>query len=130
MLDGMKAMGALAGLMKNKDKMEAAGKRVRDKMERTRCTGEAGGGAARAVVTGTMRVETVELSPALVAGLGGMAGIGGDAKTQEMAGMLIAEAVNSALRQAQERMREAVNVEAKELGMEGVVPDLSRLLGQ
>jgi len=124
MFDNMKMMSALAGLMKNKDKVKEAGERVKLKMEETRVTGEAGGGAARATVTGTMRVVEVELSPALVLGMAA------DDKTRGLAGSLIAEAVNDGIRQAQARMKIAVDEEAKALGFEGGMPDLPGLLGR
>lgn len=123
MLENMKVMGALAGLMKNKDGLAEASRRVREKMDATRVTGTAGGGAAVAVVTGSMRVVSVELSPALVMGMAG------DAKTHELAGGLIAEAVNSAMKQAQQQLQEAVRVEAKALGLEGMLPELSKMMG-
>jgi len=124
MLDNMKLMATLAGLMKNKDKVKAAGDRIKDKAQAVRATGEAGGGAARATVDGKMTVLSVELSPALI---GGMAA---DDKTRDLAGSLIAEAVNNALRQAQQRMKAAIDEEAKALGFEGGLPDLPLGLGQ
>ncbi|CAG1006123.1 Nucleoid-associated protein [Phycisphaerales bacterium] len=123
MLENMKMMGALAGLMKNKEGLQEASRRVREKMESTRVTGEAGGGAAIAVVTGSMRVVSVELSPALVTGMAG------DPKTHELAAGLIADAVNSALGRAQQRLQEAVRVEARALGLEGMLPELSKMMG-
>lgn len=123
MFDNLKAMSALAGLMKNKDQLKAAGERVRTKMESTRVTAEAGGGAARVTVNGKMRVLDVELSPALVMGMAA------DNKTHQLAGSLIAEAVNNAIANAQLKMKEAMDAEAKELGLEGVLPDLGKMLG-
>lgn len=125
MFDSMKNLGALAGLMKNQDKIKSAGERVRAKMEATRVTGEAGAGAARAIVTGTLKVVSVELAPALVMGMAS------DAKTHELASSLIAEAVNNALTQAQLKMKEAIDVEAKDLGIDGLIPSggLGGLLG-
>ncbi len=120
MFDKLKTMGALAGLMKNREGLKQAGDRVKTKMESTRCTGQAGGGAARAVVTGKMQVLEVELSPALVNGMAA------DDKTRALAGNLIAEAVNDALRQAQQRLHEAVKAEAQALGL-GDIGDLEGL---
>ncbi|GJQ29459.1 MAG: hypothetical protein HBSAPP03_13430 [Phycisphaerae bacterium] len=119
----MKMLGALAGLMKNKDKVQEAARRTRAKLESTRVVGEAGGGAARAVVRGTMMVERVELSPALLTGMAA------DERTRELAAGLIAQAVNAGLVQARQRLHEAINAEAKELGLEGVVPDLANFMG-
>jgi DNA-binding protein YbaB len=121
MFDNMKMMAALAGLMKNKDKLQAAGERVKSKAEALRITSDAGSGAARATVNGAMRVISVELSPALVMGMAA------DAKTHTLAASLIAEAVNDALRQAQARMKEAVDIEAKELGFENGLPGIPGL---
>ncbi|MBL9001699.1 MAG: YbaB/EbfC family nucleoid-associated protein [Phycisphaerae bacterium] len=122
MFDNLKSLGALAGLMKNKDKLREAGDRVRAKMEATRVIGEAGSGAARAVATGTMRILEVELAPGLVMGMAA------DEQTRALAGGLIAEAVNEALRRAQVVMREAMEEEARALGLDGV-PGMEHLLG-
>ncbi|HLO41283.1 MAG TPA: YbaB/EbfC family nucleoid-associated protein [Phycisphaerales bacterium] len=111
MFDKLKAMGALAGLMKNREALRAAGDRVKEKMDRTRCSGEAGGGAVRAVVSGKMEVVEITITPALASGMAA------DPKTRELAGGLIAEAINVGLRQAQERLQEAVKTEAEALGL-------------
>jgi DNA-binding protein YbaB len=107
--------------MKNKDKLREAGSRVKEKMEATKVIGEAGAGAARVVVTGTMRVIEVDLAPGLVQGMAA------DERTRLLAGSLIAEAVNEGLRRAQFAMKEAVEEEAKALGIEGL-PGLENLL--
>lgn len=114
MFDNLKTMGALAGLMKNKERLREAGDRVKEKLAATRVRGEAGGGAARAVVSGQMRIVEIELSGPLVAGMAA------DDKTRALAGSLIAEAVNSALEQAQRLLQEEISKEARELGL----PDL------
>ncbi len=123
MFDKFKSVGAMAALMKNKDALREAGDRVRAKMDATRVVGEAGSGAARATVTGTLKVVSVELSPALVMGMAS------DNKTHQLAGSLIAEAVNNALTLAQQRLHEAISHEAKAMGLEGMIPDLGALGG-
>lgn len=125
MFDNMKTMAAVAGLMKNKDKLREAGQRIKDKAEATRVTGEAGMGAARVVVTGAMKVISVELSPGLVVGMNA------DDKTRSLAGQLIAEATNDGLAKAQLKMKEAIDEEARALGFEGGLPSgITGLLGQ
>ncbi len=114
MFDQLKSAGALMGLLKNKEKLREAGERVRAKMEATRVIGEAGGGAARAVVTGSMRVLEVELTPGLIMGMNA------DEKTRALAGSLIAEAVNEGLRRAQLAMKEAMDEEARAMGLDGL----------
>ncbi|MCC6971594.1 MAG: YbaB/EbfC family nucleoid-associated protein, partial [Phycisphaerales bacterium] len=70
MLDNLKALGALSGLMKNKDKIAESARRVRDELASARITGQSGGGVVRAVASGDMRVVSIEISAALGAGLG------------------------------------------------------------
>jgi DNA-binding protein YbaB len=124
MFDKLKAMGAVASLMKNQDGLRDAAARVREKSEQTRVTGEAGGGACRVVAAGNMKIISVELSSALVAGMAA------DERTRQLASSLVADAVNDALRHAQERLQEQISVEAKALGL-GDLPtgDLGGLLG-
>jgi len=121
--DKLKAMGAVAALMKNQDKLKDAGERIRQRSEAIRVTGEAGGGAARAVVSGSLRVLSIELAPGLVNGMAL------DEKTRGLAGSLIADAVNDGLRQAQIKLKAAIDDEARELGLEGGLPNLPGLPG-
>ncbi len=122
MFDQLKSLGAIAGLLKNKEKLREAADRVKAKMEATRVMGEAGAGAARVVVSGTMKVLEVELAPGLVQGMNA------DPRTRALAGTLIAEATNEGLRRAQFAMKEAVEEESRALGIEGL-PGLENLLG-
>ena len=122
MFDQIKSLGAIADLLKNKEKLREAADRVKAKMEATRVIGEAGAGAARVVVSGTMKVLEVELAPGLVQGMNA------DPRTRALAGALIAEAVNEGLRRAQFAMKEAVEEESRALGIEGL-PGLENLLG-
>jgi len=113
----------MASLMKNQDKLKDAGERIRQRAETIRVTGEAGGGAARAVCSGSMRVVSIELAPALVNGMAL------DEKTRALAGTLITEAVNHGLAQAQIKLKAALDEEARGLGLEGGLPDLPGLAG-
>lgn len=110
MLDQMRMLGALAGLLKDKERLREAGERIRTRLRETRVTGEAGGGAVRVTMSGAMEVVRVELSPALAAGAG-------DAESETMAESLVAEATNHALRLAQTAAREAVAAEAERMGL-------------
>jgi DNA-binding protein YbaB len=123
MFDNMKMMAAVAGLMKNKDKLREAGERIKEKAEATRVVGEAGMGAVRVTVSGSMKVLGVELAPGLVVGMNA------DEKTRALAGQLIAEATNDGLQKAQLKMKEAIDLEAKALGFENGLPGLPGLLG-
>ncbi|GAB4544111.1 MAG: hypothetical protein Tsb0013_00960 [Phycisphaerales bacterium] len=121
MFDQMKQMGALAGLLRNKDKLRAISEEAQQRIAKVRARGEAGGGAVVVVVTGRMQVEEVRLEPALVAGLRHDDGEGG----KRMAESLIAEATNNALVAAQQ----LVQRELKELAQEHDLPDLPGMGG-
>lgn len=118
MLDKFKSMSALAGLMANGDKVRDAAEKIRVQMEGTRVEGTAGNGACRAVVTGSMRVISVEMSPALLTGMSA------DERTRELAAGLIAEAVNAGLAEARARLKIALDEHARALGLPGGFPDL------
>ena len=110
MLNQMKLMGVLAGLMKNQDQLAASAQRVRAALSATCVTGEAGGGAARATFTCDLKLVAVELSPSLAGGLG-------DDANRAEAEALITEAVNDGLARAQETAKAAVAAELDELGL-------------
>ncbi len=122
MFDQMKTMGAIAGLMKNKDKLKELGERFQEKLERMEVTGTAGGSAVRVTVSGKMRVLGVHLDPALIAGL--EVGEGGRAMAQS----LIEEATNEALVRVQGMIRDEAQRMAEELGLPEI-PGMDRLLG-
>lgn len=111
MFDKFKAMGALAGLMKNQDGLKAAGARIQQKMLETIVRGEGGGGAVLATVRGDLRVLGFQIDPALAAGMGS------DETTRRLAESLLADAVNDGLAKAQAVMRETVAKEARDLGL-------------
>ncbi|MEM1422857.1 MAG: YbaB/EbfC family nucleoid-associated protein [Planctomycetota bacterium] len=121
MFDQMKQMGALAGLLRNRDKLREISEEAQARISGVRARGESGGGAVVVVVTGRMQVEEVRLEPALVAGLRHDEGEGG----KRMAEALIAEATNSALLAAQQ----LVQREIKALAEEHDLPDLPGMGG-
>jgi len=122
MFDQFKAMGAIASLLKNQDRLREAHDRVREQMETARVEADAGGGAVRVVVTGTMRVESVVVEPALAAGMAC------DEQTRDLAGSLVVEAINDALQRAQALLQEAISREVEALGLPELPGDLQRLL--
>lgn len=122
MFDQFKTMGALAGLLKNREKLQEAAQRVKRTLDENPSVGEAGGGAVRVTVGGELKVTAVEIAPAVVAGMGT------DEHARRRAESLIAEATNDALKRAQERIREAIDREAKALGIEGLGQQLGNFL--
>lgn len=110
MFENLKAMGAIAGLLRDQDRLRESAQRVRDRLAEARIEGEAGGGVVRAVVDGQLRVVSVSLSPGLASGLG-------EQSARERAEALIAEAINRATAGARVRIAEEVSREADVLGV-------------
>jgi nucleoid-associated protein EbfC len=122
MFDQMKAMGAIAGLMRDKDKLAEISKRAQDTLEMVRVVGEAGGGAVRVTVSGKLEVQDVELDPNLTQGMAA----GDDSRV--MAQNLIAEAVNDANARARVVIQREMQKLAEELGLPEI-PGMNNLLG-
>ncbi|TVQ31582.1 MAG: hypothetical protein EA376_08925 [Phycisphaeraceae bacterium] len=119
MFDQMKSMGAIAGLLRDKERLRETVERVKENLDRSRVVGEAGGGAVVVTVTGRAKVISVEFSPALCAGMAS------DDESRALAESLMAEATNEALEKAQAVMREEFAGAARELGL----PDMPGLSG-
>lgn len=123
MFDALKAAGALAGLMKNKDAIRDASDRIQARLDTLRAVGQSGGGAVRVTATGKLRIERVELSPALCASLAGPP----NANVNQHAESLIADAVNDALSKAQDLAQREVAREAETMGLKDI-PGLDKIL--
>jgi len=124
MFDQMRAMGAIASLMKDRQKLSEAAARVKDRLEAARVEGSAGGNAITVTVAGTLRVIDVHIEPAMAAAFSA------DDQSRTMAQELIAEATNDAMAAAQALAREIIAEEAKELGLpEELSAQLSGSLG-
>lgn len=122
MFDSLKAAGALASLMKNKEGLKAAGERIRAKLGEMRIQGGSGGGAVRAVVSGDMRVISIAMDPPVLAGLTG------DERSREMVQLLIVDAVNNAMDLAKAAAAREVAKETEALGLPNM-PGMEGLLG-
>ncbi len=121
MFDKLKAMGAVASLLRDKDKLKATTERVKQVSESVRASGEAGGGVVRVTVNGQMKLVGVEIGPALAAGMAA------DDRTRELAGNLICQAADEAMRAARDKMTEIIRREARELGLPDDPEGLSRM---
>lgn len=119
MLDQLKAVGALAGLLKDRDKLQKMGERIQARLEQVRAAGSAQGGAVTAVVTGRMRVVSIDLGARAA-----LASPADRALTQKM----IADAINDALAKAELLAKDAALEEAKANGLPDL-PALSALSG-
>jgi len=122
MFDQMKAMGALASLMRDKDRVAEISQRVQETLESVRVVGEAGGGAVRVVVSGKMNVESVELDPAMTRGMSS------DDDSRLLAQNLIKDAVNDANAKARVVLQKEMQRLSEELGLPDI-PGVGGLLG-
>lgn len=122
MFDQMKALGALAGLMKNRERLQEIADEFRAKIERISVEGSAGSGAVRVTVSGTMRVTAVQVDPAAVVGMQ-TSDVGRD-----MVESLIQEATNEALERAQAMVQDEARRMARDLDLPDL-PGMDRLLG-
>ena len=117
MLEQMKAMGAIAGLLKNKERLKEVGERTKRNLEEARLVGQAGGGAVRVVVSGRMRVHEVAIDPAAASALA-------QPDSRAQVEDLITEAMNDALQRAERVVKEEASKAASELGL----PDSPEML--
>ncbi|MFM9995904.1 MAG: YbaB/EbfC family nucleoid-associated protein [Phycisphaerales bacterium] len=123
MFDKLRAVTAIAGLMKDKDRLREAGVRLKAKATALRAPGESGSGAVRVVADGKFRLVSVEIAPALLAGMAD------DERTRALGGSLIVEAATAALALAQDHMQAELRREASALGLDDLPIDLSDLGG-
>lgn len=105
MFDAIKSMGALAGLLRDKDRARAIAAEVALELSRIRAEGEAGGGAVRVTAAGDMKIVSVRIAPAMLAG------------STDMAQGLIAEATNAALLRARVEAERIVRDRLSSLGL-------------
>jgi len=113
MLDNLKSMANVAGLLKDLPKIKQRMVALRDQLGRETVTGETGGGAVRVTATGLLRVVSIELDPAMLAGLLDAT----DPQDKAIAENLITGAVNTALQKARELAEKEAAAVAGELGL-------------
>jgi len=118
MFDQVKSMGAVAGLLRDTDRLREAGEELRRRLAEVRAEGEAGAGAVRVTAAGDMTIVRIEIGPALVGSLN-------DDESRASCERLVAEAANDALRRARALARGEVTRLAREMGL----PDLPGLSG-
>ena len=113
MFEQLKGMAGLAGLLKDLPRIRARVQELRRELGEARLTGESGGGAVRATADGLLRIVSIEVDQALLAGLVNPA----DPADRAMAEDLIAGAVNAALARARELAERQLADAAGEVGL-------------
>jgi len=113
MFDNLKGLAGLAGIMKDMPRIKARFEEVKGDLDRKTVTAESGGGAVRATATGSLRIVSVEVEPALLEGLVDVT----QEEDQLLASGLIVAAVNAALTKARELAERELGEAASELGI-------------
>jgi DNA-binding protein YbaB len=122
MFDQMKQAAKLASMLKDLPKLKSRMEQVKAELAGSTVDGVSGGGAVVAVVTGQLRVVSIECGPAMVVGLA-------DPASRVYAQTLIAEAVNDGMGKAQAMIAAAVHEAAQEMDLpipEGMLDGLLR----
>ncbi len=113
MLDNLKSMANVAGLLKDLPKIKQRMVALKDQLGRQTVTGETGGGAVRVTATGLLRVVSIEVDRAMLGGLLDAT----DSQDKAIAEDLITGAVNTALQKARELAEKEAAAVAGELGL-------------
>jgi len=113
MFEGLKNMAGLAGIMKDMPRIKQKLEEVKGNLGRIEVSAETGGGAVKATVNCRMRVVSIHVDPAMMAGLVDAT----SAQDRALAEELIAGAVNAALEKAQERAGKEFQEAAQDLGL-------------
>jgi hypothetical protein len=126
MIDRLKGMAGLAGLLRDLPRIREAMGEVTRRLAHVRAEGESGGGAVRVTATGLLQVVGIEVQPALLRSLVDPSSPGDRAVASE----LVVGAVNSALAAAREAAEREVAAAAAELGLPLPASGLAGLLGR
>ena len=113
MFDAFKGMAGLAGIMKDLPRLKAQMDEVKARLETMTTDAETGGGAVRVTASGTMKVVSIKVDPAMMSGLVDAT----DPADRAMAEELIAGAVNAALDKAREMAQTELAAAAQEMGL-------------
>ncbi|MFT3687099.1 MAG: YbaB/EbfC family nucleoid-associated protein [Phycisphaerales bacterium] len=126
MFDSLKAMSALAGIMKNKEAIAQSMAKVQAELAERLITVEGARQAdglpgITAVANGQLQMVSITISPTLLA-------TAIDEPSRARLGALVTGAVNAALKRAKEVAAEEISKEAKALGLPDM-PGLEKMLG-
>ena len=113
MFENLKGIAGLAGIMKDLPRIEAKLEEVKQQLGEMTVEADTGGGAVRVTANGLLRVVSVKLDAALIAGLVDPA----HEQDRAIAEDLIAGAVNTALQKAREVAEREMASAAGEMGL-------------
>jgi DNA-binding protein YbaB len=113
MFENLKGMAGLAGMLKDLPRIKAKLEEVKQQLGEMTVEADTGGGAVRVTANGLLRVVSVKLDAALIAGLVDPA----NEQDRAIAEDLITGAVNTALQKAREVAEREMASAAGEMGL-------------
>ena len=113
MFENLKGMAGLAGILKDLPRLKAKLEEVKQQLGEMTVEADTGGGAVRVTANGLLRVVSVKLDAALIAGLVDPA----NEQDRAIAEELITGAVNTALQKARELAEREMANAAGEMGL-------------
>jgi nucleoid-associated protein EbfC len=116
MFDSIKGLAGLAGIMKDLPKIKARMAQVKDDLAHRTVEGWSGGGAVKVTATGTLKIQSIGLDPAMLSALTSEPSVGAVSQ-RGFAEDLITEAVNEAIGKAQQMAGRALAEAAEELNL-------------
>ena len=113
MFDGLKNLAGMASIMKDLPKMQARLEEVKKELSSLRVEAETGGGAVRVVATADLKIDSIQIDPAVM----GTLVDAGSEEDHRMAEELVTGAVNTAMERAKELAKEHLSEAARDLGL-------------
>jgi DNA-binding protein YbaB len=113
MFENLKGMAGLAGILKDLPRIKAKLEEVKQQLGEMTVEADTGGGAVRVTANGLLRVVSIKLDAALIAGLVDPA----NEQDRAIAENLITGAVNTALQKAREVAEREMAGAAGEMGL-------------
>ena len=113
MFDGLKNLAGMASIFKDLPKMQAKVEEIKKELADIQVQADSGGGAVQVVATADLKIASIQIDPALMAGLIEV----GSTDDHAMAEDLILNAVNTALGRAREAAQEHLTTAASDMGL-------------
>jgi len=122
MFDQLKAMTALAGLMKNKEAIAKAASDVQAELARRTITVESPDQSVSVAISGKLEVLSITISPRVV-----QDAANGSPEVHTRMEQLVTRAVNLAVSKAKDAIAEEIGKQAEKLGLGNMLGDLKQL---
>ena len=113
MFDGLKNLAGMASIMKDLPKMQARLEEVKKELASLRVESETGGGAVRVIANADLKIESIQIDPAVM----GTLVDSNSPEDHRMAEELVAGAVNTAMERAKDVAKDHLAAAARDMGL-------------